>query len=367
MAYPRWRHILGESQRHALKAVDEWNSLTGNYGDFIGHMYRAWHYVLHSEFHRAKTDYHYRDPKTGRHVEIDGEPKAWDLDHCLKRRFPGENNPVRRNVELFGKLRNKVEHRYEHGLKIVTGGKAQALVINYEAEVVRQFGKAFSMADRLRFPVFLESITSADELRTVAAKLPKRTRDLVARFESGLDQGVLDDLRYDYRIRLVPIVGPKTDADFAASFVKLDDLTEDERNVMVGAGRTATVIIRDKHVEVADKDLMLPKQVARLVEDQAPFHFSAANNAEMWRRLKVRPPAGSDDPYQTDARYCVYDEPFRTYLYTSAWAKRILNEIGTVERYRAFFGREPRMKVGTLFDRSEEVEELTPVPADQSA
>jgi hypothetical protein len=218
MAYPRWRHILGESQRHALKAVDEWNSLTGNYGDFIGHMYRAWHYVLHSEFHRAKTDYHYRDPKTGRHVEIDGEPKAWDLDHCLKQRFPGENNPVRRNVELFGKLRNKVEHRCEHGLKIVTGGKAQALVINYEAQVVRQFGKALSMADRLRFPVFLESITSADELRTVAAKLPKRTRDLVARFESGLDQGVLDDLRYDYRIRLVPIVGPKTDADFAGQF-----------------------------------------------------------------------------------------------------------------------------------------------------
>ena len=95
--------------------------------------------------------------------------------------------------------------------------------------MVQQFGEDFSLADQLRFPVFLQSLTAADDLRAIVANLPKRTRDLVSRYESGLDQAVLDDLRYDYRIRLVPIVGSKTDADLAASFVKLEDLTEQSR------------------------------------------------------------------------------------------------------------------------------------------
>lgn len=367
MAHPRWRHMLTESQRHALKAVGEWNSSTGNYSDFISHMHRAWHYLLHAVFHRDGTDYHYRDAKTGRYVEVDGEPKAWDLDRCLAAHYAKDNDPVRLNVELFVKLRNKVEHRYEHGLKVITGGKAQALVINYEAEVVRQFGSAFSLAGQLRFPVYLESIMAADELRAAAAKLPKRTRDLVARYESGLQQDVLDDLRYDYRIRLVPITGSKTEADLAASFVKLDDLTEDERNTMIQAGRTATVIIRDKHVEVADKDLMLPKQVAAKVERQLPFLFPLGNHTEMWTRLGVRPPGRAADPYRTDARYCVYDVPFRAYLYTEAWVKRIVKEIGTVEKYRAFFGRDPRMKVTQLADRAGAEPEAAAARADQPA
>ena len=57
-------------------------------------------------------------------------------------------------------------------------------------------------------------------------------------------------------------------------------------------------------------------------------------------------------PYQTDGRYCVYDEPFGTYVYTSAWVKRILKDIGTVEKYRSFFGHGPSMAVSQLADQA---------------
>ncbi|MDW5325725.1 DUF3644 domain-containing protein [Plantactinospora sp. KLBMP9567] len=346
MAYARWHHILVESQRHALKAVDEWNSSNGNYSDFLTHMHKAWHYLLHAEFHRAKIDYRYKDPKTGQYRLIDGEPKAWDLEWCLKRRYPNSGDPIRLNAELFVALRNKVEHRYEHNLKIATGGKAQALVMNYEHEMVSHFGPAFSLADRLRFPVSLQSLTAEgrERLRVAAAKLPKGARDLVAKFEAAIDPAVLDDLKYDYRVRLVPIVGSKTDADLAINFVRLDDLSEEERKVMVQAGRQGTVIVKNRHVEVAGKDKLLPAQVARLVEDQLPFEFRVREHTEMWQRLKVRPVAGADDPYGTDACYCVYNEAFKGYAYTPAWVALILKEIGTVEKYRAFFLREPRMK-----------------------
>jgi hypothetical protein len=45
---------------------------------------------------------------------------------------------------------------------------------------------------------------------------------------------------------------------------------------------------------------------------------------------------------------CLYDEPFRQYAYTPAWVARVAREVDTVEKWRAFFGAEPRLKVSTL-------------------
>lgn len=117
---------------------------------------------------------------------------------------------------------------------------------------------------------------------------------------------------------------------------------------MVEAGRKRAVITRDRHVEVADLNRMRPAQVAARVEEQLAFRFSVyIEHVEVWKRLKVRPAKGSGDPYVTYARYCTYNEAFNEYVYTQAWIRKIVREIGTVEKYRAFFGREPRMKTGT--------------------
>ncbi|GGR84283.1 hypothetical protein GCM10010252_23770 [Streptomyces aureoverticillatus] len=221
--------------------------------------------------------------------------------------------------------------------------------------MVAHFGPEYSLADRLRFPISLQALTAEgrEQLLAAAKKLPKHTRDLVAKFEAAIDPAVLDDLRYDYRVRLVPIIGSKTDADLAINFVKLAELSEEERRIMVEAGRLGTVIEKIRHVEVADKDKLRPGRVARLVEDQVPFEFSVHNEyAKMWRRLAVRPANGASDPHATNAKYCVYSEAFGTYFYTSAWVKKIVREIGTVEKYRAFFEKEPRMKKVTPFSEA---------------
>lgn len=346
--------MLIESQRNALRAADEWNCSTGSYTDFVTYLHRAWLYLLHAEFHRDGVDYHYRDPRTGHRVKVDGEPKAWALEDCAKQRFPHDNDPVRLNLELFISLRNKIEHRYEHALKITTGGKAQASLINYEAELVDAFGTAYSLANQLRFPVFVSSIAGRidDEVRRELRKLPRKARDLVTRFEAALGSEVLDDLRYDYRIRLVPMVGPKTDADMAINFVRLDELTEEERRIMLDAGRSGTVIVRDRQVDVAAKDKLLPGHVAKQVEDRVPFYFGTNEHAALWQRLGVRPPTGGDDPHKTNPKYCVYAEPYRSYLYTSRWVEKVIELIGSVEKYRAFFGKDPRMKVTDLSDRA---------------
>lgn len=343
MAWPRWRHTLNEAKRLAVKAIDEYNCSTGHYADFIGTMVRAWLYLLQAEFQRDQIDYRYRGPN-GSPILIDGESKLWDVLKSAKERFPATNDPVRINLELFIELRNKVEHRYEHALKAAAGGRAHALVINFEQELVAKFGVEHSLADKLRFPLFVESITAPDRKGTIkAARALQTAQTVLAKFDVGLDSEVLDDQRYDFRVRLVPMLGPKSDADAAFEFVKLDELTDDERKVMVAAGRSGKVVTRVKTVPVSSAGCMLPKQVVSGVQKRVPFDFNMSLHTRLWKHFKLHP-AGWVAPNggETVPEFCIPDEPTRQYVYTPAWVDKIVKETGTPERFEAFFGFPPR-------------------------
>lgn len=82
-------------------------------------------------------------------------------------------------------------------------------------------------------------------------------------------------------------------------------------------------------------------------DGQLPYRLSKfGEKAETGKRLGIRPVKGSDNPYATVAGYCSYDEAFGQYVSTQAWMKRILEEVGMVEKCRAFFCGEPPMKTG---------------------
>jgi len=343
MGWPKWRHTLNEAKRLAIKAVDEYNCSTGHYADFIGTMVRAWLYLLQAEFQRDKIDYSYKD-QDGNPIMIDGEPKLWDVLKSAKEHFPASNDPIRINLELFIALRNKVEHRYEHALKTAAGGRAHALVINFEQELVAKFGAQHSLADQLRFPLFVESITAPEHKDSIKATSALRAAQTVlAKFDADLDSKVLDDQRYDFRVRLVPMLGPKSEADAAMEFVNLNELTDDERKVMIEAGRAGKVVTKLRKVPVSAAGCMLPKRVVSEVQKRVLFDFNMGQHTRMWKRFKLRParwvvPDGGD----TVSEFCIPDEPTRQYVYTPAWVEKIVNEIDTPEKFETFFGTPPR-------------------------
>ncbi|MGO8961955.1 MAG: DUF3644 domain-containing protein [Streptosporangiaceae bacterium] len=344
MAWPKWRHTLNEAKRLAVRAVDEYNCSTGHYGDFIGTMVRAWLYLLQAEFQRDKIDYRYKN-QDGDPILIDGEPKLWDALKSAKERFPTANDPVRINLELFIALRNKVEHRYEHALKAAAGGRAHALVINFEQELVAQFGVQHSLADQLRFPLFVESITGPERKDTIkAARALRAAQTVLAKFDADLDSEVLDDQRFDFRVRLVPMLGPKSEADAAMEFVKLDELTDDERKVMIEAGRSGRVVTKVKKVPVSSAGCMLPKRVVSEVQKRVPYDFNMGVHTRLWKHFQLHPARWvAPDGGETVSEFCIPDEPTRQYVFTPAWVDKIVKEIGTPEKFEALFGTPPRI------------------------
>ena len=341
-----WRVMLGGARDEALLAVDLYNQprqprrLEG----FFIHMHLAWLYLLHTEFKRDRIDYRYRHPNR-RFVREDGEPKTWDLARSVIERWPDES-PVRKNLELTIALRNKIEHRYEEATAVATSGYAQALLLNFEEELTSAFGPAQSLGEHLRFPVFIGSITAVgnarlDELRK---QLPSTTRDFLARFEGVLDPTIAQDQRYEFRVHLVPKLGPKALADRALTFIREDELTPEQRSAFEKLGRTGTVVVREQLRAVASAGKFKPGKAASLIQARIPFRFATNHVPRAWQKMDCRPRGGSPHPERTDERYCVYDEPHGDYLFTPAFVEKVVRETGTTAKFRSFLGCEPQPK-----------------------
>lgn len=295
-------------------------------------------------FRRDGVDFRYwRDGKLER---VDGEPKTWELARCVAEEWP-ENHPVRKNLELSIALRNKIEHRYANLVTIAdrTAGYAQAMLVNYETTLIDTFGPVEGIGGELWFPVFVNSITAAEMQDTIRhqARIPAGVRNLLLDFESGLGADVTDDQRYEFRIRLIPQTGPRADSDLAISFVRDEDLSQEQRDALAALGRRGTVIVRQQLRSVASLGLMKPGTAAAAIEAQIPFRFSVYGPfVHAWKALNVRPPAGDPHPERTDERYCTYDEPHGDYLYTQAFVEKVVRNTNTARKYRGFIGREPR-------------------------
>lgn len=131
-----WRRMVRGAREEALLAVDLYNRpVQGrSYEAFVVHMHIAWTYLLHAEFARIGIDFRYWNDKHTRLIKVDNETRTWELSECAQNRWP-DNDPVRKNVELFVGLRNKIEHRFAESIGVATAGHAQAHIINFEKRV----------------------------------------------------------------------------------------------------------------------------------------------------------------------------------------------------------------------------------------
>jgi hypothetical protein len=155
---PRWQATLDASVEEACLAVRMYNdpAETRSFEAFVVQMHLAWLYLLHADFLRDGTDFRYWDKRyKNRLLQIDGEPKRWELERCLSERWPEESDPVRANMGLFIRLRNRLEHRHAHAdaaLMLNLSGHSHALLMNFEEELTSQFGGGGDARSSLAYP-----------------------------------------------------------------------------------------------------------------------------------------------------------------------------------------------------------------------
>jgi len=343
----KWQGALRASIDEATLAVRLYNdsSQSRAFEGFVVHMHLAWLYMLHARFDRDGIDYRYRsavDPR--KFVVIDGDHKRWELAKCVVERWPNDEEPVRRNIDFFIALRNRIEHRHavvDQNLGLAVSGHAQAFLLNFEDELVGTFGARYSLAEVLRFPVFIGTFTTEGEqaLLKLRNKLPADLKRFIAEYHSGLPEGTATDPRFELRLRVVLEVAKRDPDALAMQFTRWDDMTEEERAAVSAMGKRGRLVIREQARQVVAHGLLRPREAEIKVAAEIPYRFTSHHFLQAWKIKGIRPEKETEHPERTDEKYCLYDALSRSYGYTEAWVKYLVKHCSTAEGFLAATGR----------------------------
>lgn len=344
---PDWWFTMREARRQACVAVDFYNRPGDrqSYADFVIHMHLAWQNLLHAHFMKRKVNIYFRASKGSRLYKRDkyGQKQSWDLQTCLNSSYK-ENDPIRLNVEFFIGLRNSIEHRFERSLLIATAAHAHAYVINFESELIRMFGEDETLADELRFPVFVQALSPGgmDEQRTLRRGLPLEAKTYISEFEAKIPSTIRQDPRFEYRIQLQPIRGAKDDADLAFKFINAKELSDNELADAMASGKTGQVVIFEKLKASGFDDEMLPGNAANAVEEQTNFRFSVSDFTKLRHRDGVGPKKGEAPAAEyADGVNCIYSKAHRNHVYTKAYIAVLIEELSDPAKHELALGRTP--------------------------
>ncbi len=318
------KSILEASIDSALLAVEIYNKprTTFRSEGFISLMVMAWMRLFHAHFNATIGDKFYYKRRSGRYDLIDGERKAWELATCIKE-YGRLNAAVESNLNFFIKLRNKISHRHIEKREVDTliFGECQSLLFNYETQLIEFFGDDFSINESLVYSLQFSQIRTKQQELASRSALSQDLADIVSfveKYRNSLDDDTYNSLQYSVKLIQIPKISNTNRADAAVEFVRWDTLNQEDKK----AYEKLNVIIKDKtvKVEAANVGRIKPKEVVRRVNMHLPAHHLTQNlHTALYKIFEIRPTNGEGDPFETNTKYCIYDEPHNDYVYQDAW------------------------------------------------
>jgi len=332
------KELLEKARDSALLAVEIYNKPRTSFrsGGFIVFMGIAWTALFHAIFEQKKVKYFHK--KNGRYVIIDGEKKAWELERCVKEYYRDQNTPQRKNLEFFIKLRNKIEHRFLPQLDLDIFGECQAMLINFEEMLIKEFGDQYAINENLVFALQFSSILhekQKEAIKIKESKEYKKVKHFIEKYKTNLDDAIKNSLNYSFKVFLIPKVGThEKTSDVAIEFVKYDPTKPEEQEKY----KKLLVAIKEKQVPmVGFRAGQVCEKVFNALKNKMPdgWKFNpSSHHVKCWKYYKIRPPKNSPNPEKTDQRYCFYNSAFNQYEYTQEWINLLINKLKDEDIYK---------------------------------
>ncbi len=310
--------LLEKARDSATQAISTYNDPRSCFrtGNFTILMIVAWTALLHSNFEKNKTRYYYKLPN-GRYQMIDGERKAWDLLESANHIFQA-NDPVLKNLELFIRLRNKIEHRNLPALDPELVGECQALVLNFEEWLFLKYGKDYSLINTIFIPIQLTSSRRS----LPKTKIEDNIIDFIQGYRNVLQPDVINSQQFSFKAYLVPKIGNhRSSSDMAIEFVKYDESNPRE----MAKYDKAIIAIKEKHISVANQNLYKPSDVIKQLSKRGVV-ITMNWHTNIWKKYSVRPNKIDSNKTNCKSEYCVYDSAHNDYLYTDKWLDLLVKE-----------------------------------------
>jgi len=333
--------ILKSSIDSALLGVEVYNKPRTEFRTqaFISLMIIAWTRLFHAHFnHTIGRRYFYKKKGSNRYETIDGEKRAWELRTCISK-YGKLNEGEKANLELFIKLRNKIEHRHieKKELDVLLFGECQALLYNYETLLIELFGQEYALNENIVYSLQFSTLRQKEQIRASKRALSADLVDLkkfIDVYRTSLPDQVFNSQSYSVKLIQVPKISNTNRNDLAVEFVNWDSLNDADKK----SYEKLTAIIKDRVVKqpVVNLGGMKPGKILDLVKELTGFEFTHHDHKCLYVIFQVRPdPSDEGDPFNTNPLYCHYDEVHEDYVYYKEWANCIA-QIIKAEKMKKF-------------------------------
>jgi hypothetical protein len=336
-----------KSRDSALLAIETYNkpAIKFRSGGYIVLMVISWTSLFHAIFFRKKIKPFRREEGSTRFKTLENDYCYWNLDECLKEYFKSDTqNPIRSNLEFFIPLRNKIEHKSLPEIDPDLFAECQALLLNYDKILEKEFGLDYCIRESLSFS--LQLFPSSRNLAEAVKSNPdaKKVKDFINKYRSSLTTDILESGQYSFKAFLLQVANHKSADALPIQFVRYDDLTEEEkRNV-----NRIAALVKVKERPVSGKDLLMPGKVVEIVQQglgnpkitkngKTKNKFNPDTHTRCWKKYVVRPNNRDANPSNTDTRYCIYDEPSGQYRYTKTWTEFLIEKMKIEDEYNALY------------------------------
>lgn len=318
--------ILENSIECALLAVEIYNKPRAPFRveSFITHMIMAWTKLFQAHFHHTIGDKFYYKNKNGRYDIIDGEKKAWELKTCIQK-YGNLGDAEKANLNFFIRLRNKIEHRHieKDEIGIIIFGECQSVLFNYENKLIEFFGEEYALNESLAFSLQFSRIRTIKQniaSKTLLSKEVKELKEFIDKYRDSLSDDIFNSQAFSVKLIQVPKIANTNRNDLAVEFVNWNSLSEEDKENY----EKITAIIKDKVIskEVVNPGKLKPGDVLKLVNAQISNPISHFDHKCLFYTFSIRPTKEDidTDPFETNTKYCHYDEVHDDYVYQDAWA-----------------------------------------------
>lgn len=343
------RKSLEKAIDSSLLAVETYNKPATRFksGGYIVMMCIAWTSLFHAIFFKRKIKPYYRKVNSNRFILMEGDYKYWELFTCLDQYYKtNTGDPVRKNLEFFIKLRNKIEHKSLPEIDPNIFGECQAMLFNFDNFLEKEFGERYCIREVLTFSLQLfpsrKNLSGAIEPSSVKNQVIQ----FIDNYRSSISNEIIESGNYSFKAFLIQISNHNTRDALPIQFVQWDKLSEEEKTTT----KRVAALIQQKHTEipVINANLLKPKDVVRQVQeglgnktiqrlDKRVDYFNMTTHSRAWQKYGVRPHCGSKTPSKTNKDFCIYDKAHNDYLYKPEWVQFLIDKLGDEGEYRSLF------------------------------
>lgn len=336
---PTVQNLLNKARQSALEAVGSYNNPLSPFrsGSYVVMMHVAWTSLLLAALCNRGVKPYCVDPETCKFEKrADGDYQFLSLSDCIEQLKAQIREPVRGNLRFFIGLRNKIEHALMPELDLELFGECQAMLLNFEEMMVKEFGEEHALNESLAFSLQFSRLRSEEQdqaARLLHSTVKPSVRSYIDKFRSSLSDDILGDMAYSFKVFLIPNVGNHRSKDaLAIEWVHYDPSDPEQMENYV----KSVALIKDRHIPVSNLNTMKAGEVAAKVKAAIGRPFTAStHHAKCWRHFGVRPPNGDPNPERCDTKYCIYDKAHRDYVYTDKWVEKLITELSDRNKYKA--------------------------------